>query len=81
MFQLPKELFAFVQKFVRELEMWHALSGGPNIIELLGTITGIGPLPALVCALCTWNLDIVRLLLERRARLLKQNWRSILFSI
>jgi hypothetical protein len=67
-FQLLKVL-SFVQKFVRELELWHTLSGGPNIIELLGTMTGIGPLPALVCALCTWNLESVRLVLSCYAKL------------
>ncbi|KAJ1305686.1 hypothetical protein OPQ81_010424 [Rhizoctonia solani] len=45
------------KKLVRELEIWRTLSGGANIIELLGIINGIGPLPSFVCELCPWNLQ------------------------
>ncbi|ELU42964.1 Pkinase domain-containing protein [Rhizoctonia solani AG-1 IA] len=45
------------KKLARELEIWRNLSGGSNIIELLGIMTGIGPLPSFVCELCPWNLQ------------------------
>ncbi|CAE6439316.1 unnamed protein product [Rhizoctonia solani] len=45
------------KKLARELEIWRNLSGGTNIIELLGIMTGIGPLPSFVCELCPWNLQ------------------------
>ncbi|KAL5631800.1 hypothetical protein ACGC1H_000007 [Rhizoctonia solani] len=45
------------KKLVRELEIWRALSGGANIIKLLGIMNGIGPLPSFVCELCPWNLQ------------------------
>ncbi|KAH7337840.1 kinase-like domain-containing protein [Rhizoctonia solani] len=45
------------KKLVRELEIWRNLSGGDNIIRLMGIITGIGPLPSFVCELCPWNLQ------------------------
>lgn len=49
-----------MQKLARELELWRKLGGEcKNIIELLGVITGIGPLPSPVCELCTWNLQSV----------------------
>ncbi|ELU38066.1 Pkinase domain-containing protein [Rhizoctonia solani AG-1 IA] len=35
------------------------LDGGVNIIELIGIMNGIGPLPAFVCELCPWNLQDV----------------------
>ncbi|CAE6429952.1 unnamed protein product [Rhizoctonia solani] len=44
-------------KLTRELEIWRNLSGGDNIIQLIGIITGIGPLPSFVCELCPWNLQ------------------------
>ncbi|CAE7227879.1 unnamed protein product [Rhizoctonia solani] len=47
------------KKLARELEIWRNLSGGDNIIELMGIITGIGPLPSFVCELCPWNLQDV----------------------
>jgi hypothetical protein len=47
------------QKLARELEIWRNLSGGNNIVELLGVMTGIGPLPSLVCEFCPWNLQDV----------------------
>ncbi|KAG9125635.1 hypothetical protein FRC07_006818, partial [Ceratobasidium sp. 392] len=34
------------KKLSRELQMWYTLGGGPNIIELLGVMQGIGSLPA-----------------------------------
>ncbi|CAE6532619.1 unnamed protein product, partial [Rhizoctonia solani] len=34
------------KKLARELKVWRALSGGANIIELLGIMNGIGPLPS-----------------------------------
>ncbi|CAE6500644.1 unnamed protein product, partial [Rhizoctonia solani] len=40
------------KKVARELKVWRALSGGANIIELLGIMNGIGPLPSFVCELC-----------------------------
>ncbi|KAG8715161.1 hypothetical protein FRC08_010909 [Ceratobasidium sp. 394] len=46
-----------LRKLTRELQIWYALGRGPNIIELLGVMQGIGPLPALVCMLCAWNLQ------------------------
>ncbi|CAE6455524.1 unnamed protein product [Rhizoctonia solani] len=45
------------KKLLRELKVWRALSGGTNIIELLGIMSGIGPLPSFVCKLCPWNLQ------------------------
>ncbi|KAJ1299401.1 hypothetical protein OPQ81_011082 [Rhizoctonia solani] len=45
------------KKFAREFKVWHTLSGGSNVIQLLGIISGIGPLPALVCELCPGNLQ------------------------
>ncbi|KAH7322358.1 kinase-like domain-containing protein [Rhizoctonia solani] len=45
------------KKLVREFEIWRELSGGSNIIELLGIVSGIGPLPSFVCELCPWNLQ------------------------
>ncbi|KAJ1300910.1 hypothetical protein OPQ81_003335 [Rhizoctonia solani] len=45
------------KKLAREFEIWYNLSGGANIIELMGVITGIGPLPSFVCELCPWNLQ------------------------
>ncbi|CAE6429492.1 unnamed protein product [Rhizoctonia solani] len=45
------------KKLLRELKIWRALSGGTNIIELLGIMEGIGPLPSFVCELCPWNLQ------------------------
>ncbi|CEL54061.1 Serine/threonine-protein kinase mos OS=Asterina pectinifera GN=mos PE=1 SV=1 [Rhizoctonia solani AG-1 IB] len=45
------------KKLARELEIWRNLSGGNNIVELLGVMTGIGPLPSLVCEFCPWNLQ------------------------
>lgn len=46
-----------IKKLSRELHIWRTLGGCDNIIELLGVITGIGPLPSPVCELCTWNLQ------------------------
>ncbi|KAG9079697.1 hypothetical protein FS749_008299 [Ceratobasidium sp. UAMH 11750] len=48
-----------IKKLVRELEIWRMLRGGANIIELLGMITNMGPLPSAVCPFCTWNLKDV----------------------
>ncbi|KAF8695785.1 Protein tyrosine kinase, partial [Rhizoctonia solani] len=45
------------KKLLREFEIWRKLSGGVNIIELIGIMNGIGPLPAFVCELCPWNLQ------------------------
>lgn len=45
------------RRLARELDIWHHVSSGANIIKLLGTITGIGPLPSPVCELCPWNLQ------------------------
>ncbi|CAE6439327.1 unnamed protein product [Rhizoctonia solani] len=45
------------KKLLRELGIWLAVSGGDNIIKLLGIMEGIGPLPAFVCELCPWNLQ------------------------
>ncbi|CAE6482558.1 unnamed protein product [Rhizoctonia solani] len=45
------------KKLLRELKVWRTLSGGANIIELLGVMNGIGPLPSFVCELCPWNLQ------------------------
>ncbi|CUA67702.1 hypothetical protein RSOLAG22IIIB_13538 [Rhizoctonia solani] len=45
------------KKLVRELEIWRALSAGTHIIQLLGTMNGIGPLPSFVCEFCPWNLQ------------------------
>ncbi|QRW25626.1 Tyrosine kinase specific for activated [Rhizoctonia solani] len=47
------------KKLLREFEIWRKLSGGVNIIELIGIMNGIGPLPAFVCELCPWNLQDV----------------------
>ncbi|CAE6531245.1 unnamed protein product [Rhizoctonia solani] len=46
-----------LKKLLRELEIWRTLSGGANIIELLGIMNGIGPLPSFVCELYPWNLQ------------------------
>ncbi|KAB5591095.1 Pkinase domain-containing protein [Ceratobasidium theobromae] len=48
---------SIIDKLARELDLWHSLGGSPNIIELLGVITGIGPLPSPVSELCAWNLQ------------------------
>ncbi|KAL5631809.1 hypothetical protein ACGC1H_000009 [Rhizoctonia solani] len=45
------------KKLARELQIWRTLSGGVNIVELLGIMNGIGPLPSFVCELCPWNLQ------------------------
>ncbi|KAG8741209.1 hypothetical protein FRC10_003168 [Ceratobasidium sp. 414] len=45
------------KKLSRELQIWYTLGQGPNVIELLGVMRGIGPLPAPVCVLCTGNLQ------------------------
>ncbi|CUA75590.1 Putative leucine-rich repeat receptor-like serine/threonine-protein kinase At2g19230 [Rhizoctonia solani] len=45
------------KKLLRELKIWRTLSGGANIIELLGIMNGIGPFPSFVCELCPWNLQ------------------------
>ncbi|KAF8594180.1 kinase-like protein [Ceratobasidium sp. AG-I] len=50
------DYIAGIQKLAWELEIWRNLGGGNNIIELLGIITGIGPLPSPVCELSAWNL-------------------------
>ncbi|KAH7322354.1 kinase-like domain-containing protein [Rhizoctonia solani] len=33
------------------------LTGGASIIQLLGVVNGIGPLPSFVCEFCPWNLQ------------------------
>ncbi|KAF8593771.1 kinase-like protein [Ceratobasidium sp. AG-I] len=54
----PKYEEKMIKKLTRELEIWRTLGREcSNIIELLGVITGIGPLPSPVCELCTWNLQ------------------------
>ncbi|CUA77055.1 Peptidyl-glycine alpha-amidating monooxygenase [Rhizoctonia solani] len=45
------------KKLLRELKIWRTLSGGANIIELIGIMNGIGPFPSFVCELCPWNLQ------------------------
>ncbi|KAG8787011.1 hypothetical protein FRC12_015995 [Ceratobasidium sp. 428] len=45
------------KNLARELNIWHTISGGTNIIELLGIVTNMGPLPSAVSPLCTWNLQ------------------------
>ncbi|CAE7203502.1 unnamed protein product [Rhizoctonia solani] len=45
------------KKLARELQIWRTLSDGANIIELLGIMNGLGPLPSFVCELCPWNLQ------------------------
>ncbi|CAE7064204.1 unnamed protein product [Rhizoctonia solani] len=52
-----KQLERLQKKLLRELKVWRTLSGGANIIELLGIMNGIGPLPSFVCELCPWNLQ------------------------
>ncbi|CAE6459267.1 unnamed protein product [Rhizoctonia solani] len=52
-----KQIDRIRKKLLRELEIWRKISGGNNIIELLGVINGIGPLPAFVCEFCPWNLQ------------------------
>ncbi|KAH7322344.1 hypothetical protein B0J17DRAFT_246589 [Rhizoctonia solani] len=54
-----EQLERLQKKFLRELKMWRTLSGGANIVELLGIMNGIGPLPSFVCELCPWNLQDV----------------------
>ncbi|KAJ1300892.1 hypothetical protein OPQ81_003318 [Rhizoctonia solani] len=45
------------RKLAHELTIWDSLRGGRNIIELFGTITGIGLLTSPVCEWCPWNLQ------------------------
>ncbi|CUA78014.1 MAP3K epsilon protein kinase 1 [Rhizoctonia solani] len=45
------------KKLIRELTAWDSLRGCDNIIELMGTITGIGMLASPVCEWCPWNLQ------------------------
>ncbi|EUC54706.1 tyrosine kinase domain protein [Rhizoctonia solani AG-3 Rhs1AP] len=52
-----EQLERLQKKLLRELKVWRTLSGGANIIELLGIMNGIGPLPSFVCELCPWNLQ------------------------
>ncbi|CEL54065.1 Dual specificity protein kinase pyk3 OS=Dictyostelium discoideum GN=pyk3 PE=1 SV=1 [Rhizoctonia solani AG-1 IB] len=52
-----EEVNRLYKKLARELTIWRTVSGGVNIIELLGVMTGIGPLPSFVCKLCPWNLQ------------------------
>ncbi|CAE6428513.1 unnamed protein product [Rhizoctonia solani] len=54
---IEEEMERLEKKLVRELKMWRTLSGGTNIIELLGIMSGVGPLPSFVCKLCPWNLQ------------------------
>ncbi|KAJ1300889.1 hypothetical protein OPQ81_003316 [Rhizoctonia solani] len=53
----PYQMDKIIKKLLREHKVWRTLSGGANIIELLGIMNGIGPLPAFVCELCPWNLQ------------------------
>ncbi|QRW13108.1 Tyrosine kinase domain protein [Ceratobasidium sp. AG-Ba] len=45
------------KKLIQELDIWQALNKTPHIVELFGVLQGVGPLPALVCRWCTWNLQ------------------------
>ncbi|KAG8687858.1 hypothetical protein FRC09_013243 [Ceratobasidium sp. 395] len=47
------------KKLARELEIWRALSGNANIIELLGMTAHPGPLPSAVSPFCQWDLKAV----------------------
>ncbi|CAE6520867.1 unnamed protein product [Rhizoctonia solani] len=52
-----EQLERLQKKLLRELKIWRTLSGGANIVKLLGIMNGIGPLPSFVCELCPWNLQ------------------------
>ncbi|KAG8792241.1 hypothetical protein FRC12_006694 [Ceratobasidium sp. 428] len=47
------------KKLSRELQIWYTLGRGPNVIELLGVMRGVGSLPAPVCVLCAGNLLVM----------------------